>query len=201
MPDKTAAAFLPDALASLAAIGEETRLRVYALLTEAELAVSELVAILGQSQPRVSRHLRLLLEAGLLDRHREGAWAFFHASEKGPGAALARAVLARLDSADPVLARDRARLEDVRASRAGQAQKYFAEHAPVWNETRKLHAPEAEVEAASLRRGAGKGIAVAPPARHRLRGWTDSRVAFPSRRKRHWRRSFVGHAGRGAGAA
>ncbi len=56
--------------------------------------------------------------------------------------------LARLDSDDPVLARDRARLKDVRASRAGQAQKYFAEHAPVWNETRKLHAPEAEVEAA-----------------------------------------------------
>ena len=155
MSDKTAS--LPDALASLAAIGEETRLRVYALLTEAELAVSELVAILGQSQPRVSRHLRLLLEAGLLDRHREGAWAFFHASEKGPGAALARAVLARLDSGDPILAGDRARLKDVRASRAGQAQKYFAEHAPVWNETRKLHAPEAEVEAAIFAAALEKG--------------------------------------------
>ena len=97
MTDKIASnASLPDALASLAAIGEETRLRVYALLTEAELAVSELVTILGQSQPRVSRHLRLLLEAGLLDRHREGAWAFFRASERA-GATLARAVLARLD--------------------------------------------------------------------------------------------------------
>ena len=143
-------AHLPDALASLAAIGEETRLRVYALLAEAELAVSELVAILGQSQPRVSRHLKLLLEAGLVERHREGAWAFFHAADKGANAGLARAVLARLDGADPVLAGDRARLSEVRASRAKKAQKYFADHAPSWNETRRLLAPEAEVEAAIL---------------------------------------------------
>jgi ubiquinone/menaquinone biosynthesis C-methylase UbiE/DNA-binding transcriptional ArsR family regulator len=142
------AAALSDALACLAAIGEETRLRVYALLAEAELAVSELVAILGQSQPRVSRHLKLLLEAGLVERRREGAWAFFHVSEKGASAALARAVLARLDSEDATLSGDRARLGEVRAARAAQAQKYFAEHAPVWNETRRLHAPEAEVEAA-----------------------------------------------------
>ena len=141
-------AALSDALACLAAIGEETRLRVYALLAEAELAVSELVAILGQSQPRVSRHLKLLLEAGIVERRREGAWAFFHVSEKGASAALARAVLARLDSEDATLSRDRARLGEVRSARAAQAQKYFAEHAPVWNETRRLHAPEAEVEAA-----------------------------------------------------
>jgi demethylmenaquinone methyltransferase/2-methoxy-6-polyprenyl-1,4-benzoquinol methylase/ArsR family transcriptional regulator len=141
-------ATLPDALTSLAAIGEETRLRVYALLSEAELAVNELVAILGQSQPRVSRHLKLLLEAGLVERHREGAWAFFHALEKGPAPALARAILAQLAEDDPVLAGDRARLAEVRAARAAQAQKYFADHAPSWNETRRLHAPEAEVEAA-----------------------------------------------------
>jgi demethylmenaquinone methyltransferase/2-methoxy-6-polyprenyl-1,4-benzoquinol methylase/ArsR family transcriptional regulator len=164
MADHTASLLdssLPDALASLAAIGEETRLRVYALLAEAELAVSELVAILGQSQPRVSRHLKLLLEAGLVERHREGAWAFFHASQKGPGAALAQVILARLDGDDPVLAGDRARLMEVRAARAAQAQKYFAEHAPFWNETRRLRAPEAEVEAAifaaALERGARWG--------------------------------------------
>lgn len=146
---KTAAS-LPDALTSLAAIGEETRLRVYALLAEAELAVNELVAILGQSQPRVSRHLKLLLEAGLVERHREGAWAFFHVAEKGPAAALAQAVLGELAGDDPVLAGDRARLAEVRSARAAQAQKYFADHAPSWNETRRLHAPEAEVEAAIL---------------------------------------------------
>jgi demethylmenaquinone methyltransferase/2-methoxy-6-polyprenyl-1,4-benzoquinol methylase/ArsR family transcriptional regulator len=143
-------AALADALACLAAIGEETRLRVYALLAEAELAVSELVAILGQSQPRVSRHLKLLLEAGIVERRREGAWAFFHVSDKGASAALARAVLAGLDPEDPVVSGDRSRLGEVRAARAAQAQKYFAEHAPVWNETRRLHAPEAEVEAAIL---------------------------------------------------
>ena len=147
MPEEKPAT-LSDALTSLAAIGEETRLRVYALLSEAELAVNELVAILGQSQPRVSRHLKLLLEAGLVERHREGAWAFFHALEKGPAAALARGILAQLAEDDPVLAGDRARLAEVRAARAAQAQKYFAEHAPSWNETRRLHAPEAEVEAA-----------------------------------------------------
>jgi ubiquinone/menaquinone biosynthesis C-methylase UbiE/DNA-binding transcriptional ArsR family regulator len=148
MNDKPAA--LHDALACLAAIGEESRLRLYALLAEAELAVSELVTILGQSQPRVSRHLKLLLEAGLVERRREGAWAFFHAPEKGGTAAMARAVLARLDHDDKALAADRARLGEVRASRAAQAQKYFAEHAPIWDETRRLHAPEAEVEAAIL---------------------------------------------------
>jgi ubiquinone/menaquinone biosynthesis C-methylase UbiE/DNA-binding transcriptional ArsR family regulator len=141
---------LHDALACLAAIGEESRLRLYVLLAEAELAVSELVTILGQSQPRVSRHLKLLLEAGLVERRREGAWAFFHAPENGAAASLARAVLARLDAGDPVIAADRARLAEVRSARAEQAQKYFADHAPVWNETRRLHAPEAEVEAAIL---------------------------------------------------
>jgi demethylmenaquinone methyltransferase/2-methoxy-6-polyprenyl-1,4-benzoquinol methylase/ArsR family transcriptional regulator len=141
-------AALSDALAALAAIGEETRLRLYALLSEAELAVSELVAILGQSQPRVSRHLRLLLEAGLVERHREGAWAFFHIAARGPACALGRAVLARLAADDPRLAADRGRLDEVRSARAARAQDYFAAHAPVWNETRRLHAPEAEVEAA-----------------------------------------------------
>ncbi len=141
-------ATLTEALAALAAIGEETRLRLYALLSEAELAVSELVAILGQSQPRVSRHLKLLLEAGLVERHREGAWAFFHVAMQGPASELGRAVLAGVAPEDSRLAADRARLAEVRSARLARAQKYFADQAPVWNETRRLHAPEAEVEAA-----------------------------------------------------
>jgi len=148
MIDKPAS--LHDALACLAALGEESRLRLYALLAEAELAVSELVTILGQSQPRVSRHLKLLLEAGLVERRREGAWAFFHASEKGAAASLARVLLARFDTDDKVIAGDRGRLAEVRSARVAQAQKYFAAHAPVWDETRRLHAPEAEVEATIL---------------------------------------------------
>src|SRR6516165_12682482 len=91
----------PALLAGLEAAGEETRLRILCLLEAAELTVSELVAILGQSQPRVSRHLRLLVEAGLAARQREGAWAFFRLAEEG--GALARDLTRRLDPADPIL--------------------------------------------------------------------------------------------------
>ncbi|MGA7198313.1 ArsR/SmtB family transcription factor, partial [Roseiarcus sp.] len=88
----------PTLLANLEAAGEETRLRILSLLAEAELTVSELVAILGQSQPRVSRHLKLLVEAGLAVRSREGAWAFFRLADEG--GALARDLVGRLDPAD-----------------------------------------------------------------------------------------------------
>src|ERR1043166_9284331 len=98
-----------DALnAALKAAGEDTRLRVLVLLSEAELTVSDLTEILRQSQPRISRHLKLLVEAGLIERFREGAWAFFRLAESGGSAELARAVIAQLDAADPVIARDRA---------------------------------------------------------------------------------------------
>src|SRR5574340_1835195 len=102
----------PSLLAGLEAAGEETRLRILCLLAEAELTVSELMAILGQSQPRVSRHLKLLVEAGLAQRQREGAWAFFRLAE--PGGALAREWLRRLDPADPIVYADRARLDMTR---------------------------------------------------------------------------------------
>lgn len=135
-------------LAALEAAGEETRLRLLALLSEAELTVSELVAILGQSQPRVSRHLRLLVEAGLVERHREGAWAFFRLAERASVAGLARAALERLDPADPALAADRARLAETRAARAAAAARYFAAHAGDWDRLRGLHVPDDRVEAA-----------------------------------------------------
>src|SRR4029079_13940572 len=90
---------------ALKAAGEETRLRVLALLAEAELTVSELTDILRQSQPRISAHLRRLAEAGLIERFREGTWAFFRLSEHGGGAELAHALLARLNPADPTMAR------------------------------------------------------------------------------------------------
>src|SRR5438445_11060534 len=107
-----------DALnAALKAAGEETRLRILALLSEAELMVSDLTDILRQSQPRISRHLKLLAEAGLVERFREGSWAFFRLAERGGNAALARELIARLDSADATVARDRERLAAVRAAR------------------------------------------------------------------------------------
>jgi ubiquinone/menaquinone biosynthesis C-methylase UbiE len=135
-------------LAALAAAGEATRLRLVALLSEVELTVSELVTILGQSQPRVSRHLKLLVEAGLVERHREGAWAFFHVPHGGAAASLARDILARFKGDDPILTADRARLQEVRHARAEQAARYFAAQAANWDELRAMHVAEEHVEAA-----------------------------------------------------
>jgi ubiquinone/menaquinone biosynthesis C-methylase UbiE/DNA-binding transcriptional ArsR family regulator len=136
-----------DALnAALKAAGEETRLRVLALLAEAELTVSDLVDILRQSQPRISRHLKLLAEARLIERFREGTWAFFRLAEHGGGAEVVRAMLATLDPADSVIARDRDRLASVRAARAAAAQSYFRKHAAEWDRIRKLHVADTAVE-------------------------------------------------------
>jgi ubiquinone/menaquinone biosynthesis C-methylase UbiE len=133
---------------ALKAAGEETRLRILALLAEAELTVSDLTDILRQSQPRISRHLKLLAEGGLVERFREGSWAFFRLGEQGGGAALARELVARLDPADATIARDRERLAAVRAARVAAAQKYFARHAAEWDRIRKLHVADESVEAA-----------------------------------------------------
>jgi len=134
--------------AALKAAGEETRLRVLALLAEAELTVSDLTDILHQSQPRISRHLKLLAEAGLVERFREGTWAFFRMAESGGGAGVARALLAQLNLADRVIARDRERLAAVRSARAAAAQAYFRRHAAEWDRIRKLHVADEAVEAA-----------------------------------------------------
>src|SRR5947209_13532563 len=135
-------------LGDLGAAGEETRLRLLALLSEAELTVSELVTILAQSQPRISRHLKLLAEAGLVVRHREGSWAFFLAAPGGAAGEIARAVAGWLDPQDPVLVSDRARLGEVRRARDAQAARYFAAQAPNWDKIRALHVPEERVETA-----------------------------------------------------
>jgi DNA-binding transcriptional ArsR family regulator len=103
---------------ALRAAAEATRLRILALLTQAELTVSDLTEILRQSQPRISRHLKLLAEAGLVERFREGAWAFFRLGERGGSAALARDLIERIDPNDATIARDRERLAAVRAARA-----------------------------------------------------------------------------------
>ena len=138
-----------DALnAALKAAGEETRLRILALIGEAELTVSDLTDILRQSQPRISRHLKLLVEAGLIERFREGAWAFFRLAEHGGTAEFARALIGRLDPRDSMIARDRERLAAVRRARAQAAQDYFRAHAAQWDRIRKLHVADEAVEAA-----------------------------------------------------
>jgi len=136
----------PTLTTMLKAAGEATRLRILALLAEAELTVSDLTEILRQSQPRLSRHLRLLAEAGLVERFREGSWAFFRMGERGTAADIARAMITRLDSSDPIIARDRERLTAVRGARAAAAQNYFRRHAAEWDRIRKLHVADAAVE-------------------------------------------------------
>jgi ubiquinone/menaquinone biosynthesis C-methylase UbiE/DNA-binding transcriptional ArsR family regulator len=133
---------------TLKAAGEATRLRILALLAEAELTVSDLTDILRQSQPRLSRHLRLLAEAGLVERFREGSWAFFRLAERGGAADIAHALIGRLDSGDAIIVRDRERLAAVRSARAAAAQNYFRRHAAQWDRIRKLHVADAAVEAA-----------------------------------------------------
>lgn len=135
-------------LAVLRAAGEETRIRVVALLAGAELTVKDLTAILGQSQPRISRHLKLLTEAGLVERHPEGAWVFYRLSDTGSARRLARDFLAAVSREDAVLARDRERLAEVKREHAEQAQRYFAKNAGAWDSIRALHVSEAAVEAA-----------------------------------------------------
>lgn len=136
---------------ALRAAGEQTRLRVLALLTEGELAVGELAQALGQSQPRVSRHLKLLTEAGLVERAPEGAWVFYRLPRANtPERHFAEAALVMLDRNDPVLVRDAERLEAVRAARTAAAAAYFERNAADWERVRALHLPEADIDSAIL---------------------------------------------------
>src|SRR3569832_1076579 len=112
-------------LAIFRALADPTRLRILALLRRMELSVGELAQVLGQSQPRVSRHIRILADAGLAARRREGSWVFLGL---GPAAA--------------------ARLDAVRADRAAAAQAFFDARAAEWDAIRSLHVAEDEVEAA-----------------------------------------------------
>jgi ubiquinone/menaquinone biosynthesis C-methylase UbiE/DNA-binding transcriptional ArsR family regulator len=138
----------PIMLGLLKASGEISRLRILALLADGELNVTDLTEILGQSQPRISRHLKLLVEAGLVERIREGSWAFFRLAEGTLRSDLMRDLLARLDPTDRGIAADRNRLVDVRRARASQAAAYFAKHAADWDRIRALHAPDSVVETA-----------------------------------------------------
>ena len=135
-------------LQGLRAIGEPTRLRVLSLCGHSELAVRELVEILGQSQPRVSRHLKLLVDAGILERNREGIWAFYRAATRGPGGELARVALDLIPMEDPMIALDLERLEQVRLRRAERAQAYFRENSARWRDIRARYVDEAQGEAA-----------------------------------------------------
>lgn len=109
------------AVSALRAAGEPTRLRLLALLARAELTVGELCEIVDQSQPRVSRHLKLLCDAGLLDRFREQHWVYYRAPASGPGRAIVQQLLALVHENDDVLRRDLKRMDRVIQERARRA--------------------------------------------------------------------------------
>jgi ubiquinone/menaquinone biosynthesis C-methylase UbiE len=133
----------------LRAAGDPTRLRLLLLLRQAELTVSELVEIVGQSQPRVSRHLKLLTEARLIERFKEGSWVFYRASDRGAGAELGAAIsaIASPQSRES----DSRRLAAVRDARAAEAAAFFKANAAEWERIRALHAADKDVEAAIVR--------------------------------------------------
>ena len=133
-------------LSGLRAVGEPTRLRLVALCAHGELSVSELTQILGQSQPRVSRHLKLLVEAGLLERFREGAAVYYRIADRTEQSYLARTIVDLLPADDSELNRDLQRLDQVKQKRADLARAYFSENAARWGEIRALHVPEAQLE-------------------------------------------------------
>ena len=135
------------ALSIFRALADPTRLRIMVLVRHLELAVGELAQLLGQSQPRVSRHIKILADAGLLRRAKEGAWVFVRLGD----AAYAGPVLAALDAWGAEAAGDLARLAVVRAERNAAAAAYFAAHAAQWDGIRSLHVADSEVEAAIVR--------------------------------------------------
>ncbi|HVZ69558.1 MAG TPA: metalloregulator ArsR/SmtB family transcription factor [Rhizomicrobium sp.] len=142
----------------LRAAGDPTRLRLLLLLREAELTVSELTEIVGQSQPRVSRHLKLLSEAGMIDRFKEGSWVFYRASDRGDAAKLTSVIAELASRSSGPLAADFKNLAAVREERAAKAAAFFKANAAQWERIRALHAPDAEVDSAIVRLIAGAPI-------------------------------------------
>ncbi|MEM7122869.1 MAG: metalloregulator ArsR/SmtB family transcription factor [Pseudomonadota bacterium] len=133
-------------LAALRAVGEPTRLRLLCLCAHNDLTVSELVQILGQSQPRISRHLKLLCEAGLLERRSEGNWAYFRVTDRGAVADLSRHLVDLLGPSDTVLQGDLERLDGLIRARIERADAYFAANAARWHDIRSLHVDDAQIE-------------------------------------------------------
>ncbi len=140
----------------LRALADPTRLRIMRLLAHMELAVGELAQVLGQSQPRVSRHVRILCDAGLAERRKEGSWVFLRSAvgeHRAPPLGAAAATLLTVAERDDAqfaarCAEDRRHLAAIRAAREASAQAYFARHAAEWDTLRGLHTPDQLVEQA-----------------------------------------------------
>ena len=133
-------------LAALKAVGEETRLRILALCARDQINVSDLTQILGQSQPRVSRHLKLMADAGLLERFREGPFAYFRLRRDSDAARLAEAVVALLPQGERTLESDGRRLQALKEQREHRIASYFRDNAPEWHRLRSLHIDDSKIE-------------------------------------------------------
>ena len=140
----------------LKAAAEPTRMRILLLLAAGELNVKDLTLILGQSQPRISRHLKLLTEAGLVERFREGSWVYFHISDCHAGGRLALQLVAGVSPDDAVLVRDHERADALKRDRERAAQAFFDRHAADWDRIGALHVSESSVEVA-MREALGPG--------------------------------------------
>jgi ArsR family transcriptional regulator len=136
------------------ALADLTRLRILQLVATMELAVGEIAQVLGQSQPRVSRHIAILCDAGLAERRREGSWIFLRAVSTSPATLVGglRQAIAAAETDDPAFRAmceaDRRKLAAIRAGRESQAEDYFAAHAGTWDELRRLHSADEQVEEA-----------------------------------------------------
>jgi ubiquinone/menaquinone biosynthesis C-methylase UbiE len=180
---------MEELLVGLRAIAESTRVRLLFILSHGEFNVSELTQILGQSQPRVSRHLKLMVEAGMVSRHKEGNWVLFRLREEGLGGALSRAIVDMLPAHDEALVRDLARLDAVKRQRAEVAAEYFRANAENWEKLRSLHVHEEDVEHAmqaivgqqgiktliDLGTGTGRILAMLSPSAEQAYGIDSSR--------------------------
>jgi ubiquinone/menaquinone biosynthesis C-methylase UbiE/predicted transcriptional regulator len=142
---------MEDLLNIMRALSDPTRLRIALLIRQLELSVGEVVQILGQSQPRVSRHIRILDEAGIAERRKEGSWVFLRPGDQLISGRL-DALFAMTDGSEArMMQRDLAKLAEVRADRANMAAAYFEHYAEEWDQLRSLHIAESEVEEAMLR--------------------------------------------------
>ena len=146
---------MQNALPIFRALADPTRLRILSLVRRMELSIGELAQVLRQSQPRVSRHVKILADTGLIDRYKEGAWVFLRACR----GKLAEPAFTALDAWEVgVSASDIDRLAAVRSERVQAAEQYFAAHADEWDSIRTLHIAEADVEAAIQRALGGRPL-------------------------------------------
>lgn len=156
---------MSNAVTLFAALADETRLRIMLLLQRMELAVGELAIVIDQSQPRISRHVRILVEAGLAEKRKEGSWVFLRPAQPSHADHLSgqlAATLRRADFSGDAIAKihqdDINRLEEIRKMREEQASQYFAQHAQNWDKIRSLHIAEAEIEERLLALFSGKDL-------------------------------------------